>query len=377
LKFSEIFLAHEGKLSDKWASYLPIYDQITSEIDAKSILEIGVQNGGSLEIWSKIYPKAEVILGLDIEPKCAELAFEAQNIRVMVADASKLETKAEIEKVSANFDLIIDDGSHSSPDIIAALVNYLPLVNPGGIFVVEDLHASYWPTHHGGLLEEVSAQSFIKRIIDVINFEHWNHTIDVRDYLAGYHEISEEFLEALSKVRSVEFTNSVTIFRVAGSDEPVGLGPRVVVGSDATVWGGSLDYKGSDIASIKPKPTELEESILLDPRAFSLVHDKQKAAEVRLTSTLNELDLVMDERRALVSELVRTKAEILRVLAELEKSGSEVAELESQVSRLNKATIELETRMAELESQLNEILQSRTWRWSKPFRSFGVKPRGK
>jgi len=43
-----------GKVSDKWDSYLPIYDRLFGprKDDAIGLLEIGVQNGGSLEIWS-------------------------------------------------------------------------------------------------------------------------------------------------------------------------------------------------------------------------------------------------------------------------------------------------------------------------------------
>lgn len=43
---------HIGKVSDKWESYIDVYDELFQEIygSVESILEIGVQNGGSLEI---------------------------------------------------------------------------------------------------------------------------------------------------------------------------------------------------------------------------------------------------------------------------------------------------------------------------------------
>ena len=47
----------QGKVSDKWASYLVLYERIFEGFRGApqfSMLEIGVQNGGSLETFSII-----------------------------------------------------------------------------------------------------------------------------------------------------------------------------------------------------------------------------------------------------------------------------------------------------------------------------------
>ncbi|MSE14260.1 hypothetical protein GKC49_03600 [Pantoea agglomerans] len=53
----ELYQEHHGKSSDKWDIYLEIYHNILSgqQKTLKNLLEIGVQNGGSLEIWSKYF----------------------------------------------------------------------------------------------------------------------------------------------------------------------------------------------------------------------------------------------------------------------------------------------------------------------------------
>ena len=59
--------------------------------------------------------------------------------------------EAEILSHSPNFDLIIDDGSHTSGDIVKSFARYFRHLSHGGIFVAEDLHCSYWSNFEGGL----------------------------------------------------------------------------------------------------------------------------------------------------------------------------------------------------------------------------------
>jgi hypothetical protein len=101
-KFSDIFNAHEGKASDKWLGYLPIYDALFAEwADQRvTVLEIGVQNGGSLEAYDKFFVRADTIVGCDIDPKCAELKFESPRIVVVVGDCNQPDTIDRIKSFS-------------------------------------------------------------------------------------------------------------------------------------------------------------------------------------------------------------------------------------------------------------------------------------
>ena len=55
----ELYREHQGKVSDKWSIYLSEYDRLFSSYRDRPVrmLEIGIQNGGSLEIWSKYFPE--------------------------------------------------------------------------------------------------------------------------------------------------------------------------------------------------------------------------------------------------------------------------------------------------------------------------------
>ena len=48
-----------NKHSRKWEKYLDVYNEIFSKYKKKDIkfLEIGIQNGGSLEIWKIFFQK--------------------------------------------------------------------------------------------------------------------------------------------------------------------------------------------------------------------------------------------------------------------------------------------------------------------------------
>src|SRR5215470_6036361 len=89
-----IFMEHEGFISDKWEHYLQIYESAFEKLIAYDrpirLLEIGVQNGGSLQIWSKYLPPGSIIAGIDIDTACAQLSVEP-NVSIHIGDASDAE----------------------------------------------------------------------------------------------------------------------------------------------------------------------------------------------------------------------------------------------------------------------------------------------
>ena len=136
----EIFSSHQGKLSDKWNFYLVEYERLIAPYVDRPVrlLEIGVQNGGSIEIWSKVFENSEKIVGCDIDPKCGLLTFEDPQISIVVGDVSISSTRDLIRAQSLFFDIIIDDGSHKSSDIVKVFANYFGIVSSEGVFIAED-----------------------------------------------------------------------------------------------------------------------------------------------------------------------------------------------------------------------------------------------
>ena len=108
----QLYNEHQGKISDKWGLYLQEYQRLflPYKDDRIRFLEIGIQNGGSLEIWSRYFPNAEKIIGCDINQKCALLQYEDARIEVVVGDANSVECQTKILQDESSFHIIIDDG---------------------------------------------------------------------------------------------------------------------------------------------------------------------------------------------------------------------------------------------------------------------------
>ena len=56
---------------------------------------------------------------------------------MVIGDATVEETEKAILSKANVYDLIIDDGSHRSSDIVKSFVRYFPHIRNGGLFVVE------------------------------------------------------------------------------------------------------------------------------------------------------------------------------------------------------------------------------------------------
>lgn len=100
-----------------------------------TLLEIGIARGDSLLLWDKYFINNQLICGLD---NYNMMSTEVQNhpkIKKLFTDAYS----EHAANILPSFDIIIDDGPHSLESQQKAIQLYLSKVNPGGIFVIEDI----------------------------------------------------------------------------------------------------------------------------------------------------------------------------------------------------------------------------------------------
>jgi len=205
--YCDIYKNHQELACHKWVHYPFIYDQILARhLDARKplrLLEIGVQNGGSLEIWKKFLPPGSKIHGIDINPKCLELVFSSNDIHFHLGSATD---EVFLDRLfdDMNFDIIVDDGSHLSSDIITTFFALFKKINPGGIYIIEDLHASYWENYGGGLRRKNSAIEFLKQFIDTLHSDyisekHFSNLVDFTLFQKEYRQ----------QIASISFFDSV------------------------------------------------------------------------------------------------------------------------------------------------------------------------
>ena len=243
-----LYEGHRGKVSDKWSFYINEYQKIFADFIVKpiSILEIGVQNGGSLEIWADYFKFADHIIGCDINPACLDLKFQSPRIQLIIGDANLQSVKDHITAITSTFDIIIDDGSHISSDIIDSFNSYFPIIKENGVYIVEDLHCSYWNNFNGGLYHTNSSIAFFKKLADIVNYEHWGLKLTRLEFLKqSFPDLNINIKEGdLEQIHSIEFLNSICVIKKAPSNLNE-LGVRVFSG---------------DIDIVVPTPTHLRNS---------------------------------------------------------------------------------------------------------------------
>ena len=225
---SALYAEHHGYVSDKWASYLPVYDRWFASYQHAPIrlLEVGVQNGGSLQIWAKYFANAKKIVGCDINPGCAQLEFDDARVALVLGDVKAAAVREQIAAHSEGYDIIIDDGSHKNADIVQTFKHFYARLAPGGIYVVEDLHCSYWSRWHGGLMRADTAMAFFKRLTDVVNLESWGVTLNNKT-LGGLKPAD------YADIESISFYNSMCL--IVKGHAANSIGGRVVAGDVALV----------------------------------------------------------------------------------------------------------------------------------------------
>lgn len=233
-----LYDTHAGKVADKWSNYIDNYERILLEYRDKpiSLLEIGVQNGGSLEIWAKYFTRANVIIGCDINPACRQLDYDDPRIKIVIGNVTSDATESDILDYADAFDIIIDDGSHQSGDIIRSFAKYFPHVAENGIYIIEDLCCSYWQDYNGGLYHPHAPQAFLKHLTDIINQQHWGLDKSHSDYLSNFFTHHGLYIsdDTLSTIHSILFSNSLCIIykHSINNNEP---GTRIVAGLSAQI----------------------------------------------------------------------------------------------------------------------------------------------
>ena len=204
----------------KWDGYIQHYERHFFPLRNKpvNILEIGIQAGNSLEVWAKYFRSAINIIGCDIDPHCADINFEDSRIHALIGDINDQNTLSRLDSLATSLDIIIDDGSHQSNDIVKSFIQLFPRLSEDGIYLIEDLHCSYWQNFGGGLYDHTSAISFFKKIVDVVNRESWGTDIEYEDFFVAFVPmLSSQGLPPnfrfLDEIHSIEFVNSICVVR--------------------------------------------------------------------------------------------------------------------------------------------------------------------
>jgi hypothetical protein len=173
--FGRLYFEHRGRAVHKWVHYLPIYERYFAPFRGEAItfLEIGVSNGGSLDLWRKFFGERATIYGIDVKAECAERVTAPNQVRIGSQDDPEFLRRI-VSEMGGALDIVLDDGSHIGRHQIKSFDVLFPFLRDNGLYIIEDMHTSYWRGLHEGQYGKAStAIGFLKGMID--DMHAWYH----------------------------------------------------------------------------------------------------------------------------------------------------------------------------------------------------------
>ena len=184
--------------------YHRFYDRFLhqfSEHDEILMLELGYEDGYSIDIWKKYFKKAR-IHSIDI----------IDNPENLLVDQFVLEN-------TEKYDFIIDDASHVPTHQWNTFIRFISILKEGGVYIIEDIETSYWGKSEIFGYEFDSAQTSILKkipiIIDAINREF------SQEVLVEKYNLTKDESFAVNQIESLTCGYNCIIFtkKTAGNSQ--------------------------------------------------------------------------------------------------------------------------------------------------------------
>lgn len=185
------FLIGEHNRSFKWLHYFEIYDRHLSKYRGKevTIMEIGVNKGGSLKLWKNYFGRKAKIIGIDIMPECK--LYEEEQIEIYIGNQENRGFWRDMKEKIPKVDILIDDGGHYMKQQIVTFEEMFPHVEDDGIYICEDMGTSYEvKKYKSGYKAPNTMIEYSKNFVDYINA--WfseQEGLEVNEYTRSMHSV--------------------------------------------------------------------------------------------------------------------------------------------------------------------------------------------
>ena len=217
----QYFRQNNKRLIQKWIHYFDVYDRHFSRFRGKdmTILEIGVSQGGSLQMWKNYFGPNAKIYGMDINPQCK--ALEEENIKIFIGSQADRKFLQEVKRSIPPVDILLDDGGHTMRLQIITYEELFGHIRDNGVYLCEDLMTSYWLKYGGGLKRRGTFIEYSKNLIDFLNAHHseqkslpvstFTRTADSIHYYDGIVVIEKKIREKPHDEMIGEWSNPKTV----------------------------------------------------------------------------------------------------------------------------------------------------------------------
>jgi hypothetical protein len=204
----EYFRTNDSRLIHKWMHYFEIYHRHFERFRGRPVvvLEFGVNQGGSLEMWREYFGPDAKIFGVDIDPRCEQ--FGGDHTRILIGDqADKDFLQQVVDEIGEPIDVVIEDGGHRMRQQKMTFRHIYPHMSDDGCFLTEDTHTSYWEGYGGGFRRPGTFMQFAKNKVDQLN---------------AWHSRTEELQvdDFTRSTDSIHFYDSIVVFERSRRIEP-------------------------------------------------------------------------------------------------------------------------------------------------------------
>ena len=207
----------QGRGIFKWEHYFDVYHRHFERFRGTEvhILEIGIYAGGSLEMWQAYFGPHCHVYGVDIEEEC--LRYSSGSITVFVGDQEDRDFWRRFRGEVPKLDIVVDDGGHRPHQQATSLEELLPHLQPGGVYLVEDLHRTWnrFAYYLGGLIaalngyrgftDHVSPER--QKVSEAFGFQALIDSIHVYPYVAVIEKRREPLAELVSVKHGTEWAS--------------------------------------------------------------------------------------------------------------------------------------------------------------------------
>ena len=119
-------------------------------------------------MWREYFGDGARIYGIDIAPEVTEV----EGTTIIVGDQSSPEFWDEQLASIGEIDCFVDDGGHTSTQMRVTFDKVWPKITPGGVFICEDTHCSYWNAWEGSYKGDNTFVEFAKKFADIVHIDH-------------------------------------------------------------------------------------------------------------------------------------------------------------------------------------------------------------
>lgn len=226
--------------SDKgwYHGYARYYEPILERLRDKPVrlVEIGVEDGESMEAWMRYFTKTDHIYGIGYGAynewqtegvtNCSDYPWRKSFFLWSVGNGVPEDSNGKCSlfkgdqsdtefldffknKTGGKFDVVIDDGSHVPSHQLISFESLWPSIVPGGFYFIEDVETSYWKEsaeiYGYKLTNQKSLVDQLKLVADVVN----------RKYANGHSPLPSMY----DDISSVQFGQNIIIVQKQGVGE--------------------------------------------------------------------------------------------------------------------------------------------------------------